>query len=99
MAEASRLIFVGVDVSTTTCLGSICSELTPLCRHTFSPLPVSAVETCTSASPVLLPTPPSSKKLNTTITLLSVGLAVAPVRPCWERVSAAGWGLGFLGLR
>ena len=52
--RASRLIFVGVGVSTTTCLGSICSEPATLCRRTstFSPFPVSAVETWPSASPV-----------------------------------------------
>lgn len=52
--RASRLIFVGVGVSTTACLGSICSEPATLCRRTstFSPFPVSAVETWPSASPV-----------------------------------------------
>ena len=52
--RASRLIFVGVGVSTTASLGSICSEPVALCRRTstFSPFPVSAVETWPSASPV-----------------------------------------------
>ena len=53
-SRASRLIFVGVGVSTIACLGSICSEPVTLCRRTtiFSPFPVSAVETWPSASPV-----------------------------------------------
>ena len=52
--RASRLIFVGVGVSTTACLGSICREPATLCRRTssFPPFPVSAVETWLSASPV-----------------------------------------------
>ena len=43
--RASRLIFLGLSVFKTDCLGSIFGE--PLL-----PLPVSAVETCTSPSPV-----------------------------------------------
>ena len=47
--RASRLIFVGIGVSTTPCLGSICSEPAMLrqctCTSTFSPFPVLVVET------------------------------------------------------
>ena len=45
--RASRLIFVGIGVSTTPCLGSICSEPAALRRptSTFSSFAVSAVET------------------------------------------------------
>ena len=52
--RASRLISVGVGVSTTACLGSMCSEPATLRRRTstFSPFAVSAVETWPSASPV-----------------------------------------------
>ena len=61
--RVSRLIYFGVGVSTTACLGSVCSEPATLRRRTstFSPFPVSAVETWPSASPVQLPMPPSSK--------------------------------------
>ena len=49
-----RVIFIGVGVSTTACLGSICSEQATLSRRTstFLPFPVSALETWPSASPV-----------------------------------------------
>ena len=52
--RTSCLIFVGVGVSLTAFLISICSEPATLCRRTstFSPFPVSAVETWPSASPV-----------------------------------------------
>ena len=50
--RVSRVIFIGVGVSTSACLGSICSEQATLSLRTstFLPFPVSAVETWPSAS-------------------------------------------------
>ena len=90
--KASRLIFVGVCVSATACLSNTCSERAPL-RYTYffrfttlsfygrnlHFISVTSNVTCYN-------------EIEHNDKFIISGLAVAPFRPCWERVSAAGWG-------
>ena len=90
--KASRLIFVGVCVSATACLSNTCSERAPL-RYAyffrFSTLSfyVRNLHFISVTSNVT-----SYNEIEHNDKFIISGLAVAPFRPCWERVSVAGWG-------
>ena len=90
--KASRLIFVGVCVSATACLSNTCSERAPL-RYTyffhfttlgFHGRHLHFISVTSNAT--------FCKEIEHNDKFIIPGLAVALVLPCWERVSAAGWG-------